>query len=161
MPYLASSPLSQPVKTQSQSFPFALSLTLARPHQTPYLSSMPLAQTSCSGPLFPAGMPSWGCPYPSAVLVTIIAVDFVTGLPPSNGNTVVLTIIDRFSKSVHFVRLQKLPSTARKGDLLVRDVFRLQWIPRNIQSDRGLQFTSGVWKSICTALGASVSLSCS
>ncbi len=26
-----------------------------------------------------------------------VAVDFVTGLPPSEGNTVILTIVDRFS----------------------------------------------------------------
>lgn len=29
-----------------------------------------------------------------------IAVDFVTGLPPSEGNTIILTIIDRFSKNI-------------------------------------------------------------
>lgn len=28
-----------------------------------------------------------------------VALDFVTGLPPSNGITVILTIVDRFSKS--------------------------------------------------------------
>uniref|UniRef100_A0A8C5N9Y2 Gypsy retrotransposon integrase-like protein 1 n=1 Tax=Gouania willdenowi TaxID=441366 RepID=A0A8C5N9Y2_GOUWI len=37
-----------------------------------------------------------------------IALDFVTGLPPSNGNTVILTIIDRFSKAAHFLALPKL-----------------------------------------------------
>lgn len=39
-----------------------------------------------------------------------IALDFVTGLPPSQGNSVILTIVDRFSKAVHFVALAKLPS---------------------------------------------------
>ncbi|KAK2912262.1 hypothetical protein Q8A73_006375 [Channa argus] len=37
-----------------------------------------------------------------------IALDFVTGLPPTHGNTTILTIIDRFSKAVHFVPLPKL-----------------------------------------------------
>lgn len=40
---------------------------------------------------------------------TQIAVDFVTGLPPSEGSTVILTIVDRFSKLVNFVPLPKLP----------------------------------------------------
>lgn len=39
-----------------------------------------------------------------------MAVDFVTGLPPSEGNAVILTIVDRFSKMVHFVPLPKLPT---------------------------------------------------
>ena len=88
-----------------------------------------------------------------------IAVDFVTGLPPSDGNTVVLTIIDRFSKAVHFVPLSKLPSALETANLLVLHVFQLHGIPQDIVSDRGPQFSSRVWKAFCQALGASASLS--
>lgn len=31
-----------------------------------------------------------------------IALDFVTDLPPTSGTTVILTVVDRFSKAVHF-----------------------------------------------------------
>lgn len=85
--------------------------------------------------------------------------DFVTDLPPSDGHRVILTIVDQFSKAAHFVPLPKLPSAAETGDLLVRHVFHHNGIPRDIVSDRGLQFTSQVWRSFCTALGASVSFS--
>lgn len=88
-----------------------------------------------------------------------IAVDFVTGLPPSEGNTVILTIVDRFSKTVHFVPLPKLPSALETANLLVLHVFRLHGIPQDIVSDRGPQFSSQVWKAFCQALGASASLS--
>ncbi len=88
-----------------------------------------------------------------------IALDFVSGLPPSKGNTVILTIIDRFSKSVHFIALPKLPSARETADLLVSNVFRLHGIPTDIVSDRGPQFISRVWEAFCNALGASVSLS--
>lgn len=54
-----------------------------------------------------------------------IAVDFVTSLPPSNGYTVILTIVNLFSKAAHFIPLPKLPSAAETGDLLVRHVFRI------------------------------------
>ena len=88
-----------------------------------------------------------------------IAVDFVTGLPPSEGNTVILTIVDRFSKAVHFIPLAKLPSALETATLLVQHVFRLHGIPADIVSDRGPQFSARVWKAFCQALGASVSLS--
>ncbi|KAI3355581.1 hypothetical protein L3Q82_018414 [Scortum barcoo] len=87
-----------------------------------------------------------------------IALDFVTGLPPSNGKTVILTIVDRFSKAAHFVALAKLPTARETADLLANHVVRLHGIPRDIVSDRGPQFISQVWKSFCTGLGASVSL---
>lgn len=51
-----------------------------------------------------------------------IAVDFVTHLPPFDGHTVVLTFVDRFQKSAHFILLPKLPSAAETGDVLVRHV---------------------------------------
>ncbi|KAF7640917.1 hypothetical protein LDENG_00005500 [Lucifuga dentata] len=87
-----------------------------------------------------------------------IALDFVTGLPPSQGNTIILTIIDRFSKAVHFVALPKLPTARETADLLIYHVFHLHGIPLDIVSDRGPQFTSQVWKSFCQALGASESV---
>ena len=40
-----------------------------------------------------------------------IALDFVTGLPPSEGNTTILTVIDCFSKAAHFIALPKLTSS--------------------------------------------------
>lgn len=54
-----------------------------------------------------------------------MALDFITGLPPSDGNGVILTIIDRFSKAMHFVPHTKLPTALEKAQLLVQHVFRL------------------------------------
>lgn len=39
-----------------------------------------------------------------------ITVDLVTGLPPSEGSTTILSIVDCFSQVIHFVLLPKLPS---------------------------------------------------
>lgn len=41
-----------------------------------------------------------------------IALDFITGLPMSNGKNVIHTIIERFSKTCCMVALSKLPSSA-------------------------------------------------
>lgn len=82
-----------------------------------------------------------------------------TGLPPSQGNTVILTIVDRVSKAVHFVALPKLPTALETTDLLVQHVFCHHGIPQDKVSDWGPKFTSQVWNSFCQALGASSSLS--
>ncbi|XP_071223198.1 uncharacterized protein [Salvelinus alpinus] len=100
------------------------------------------------------------CPLPiPSHLWSHIALDFVTGLPPSNGNSVILTIIYRFSKAAHFIPLSKLRSSRETADLLVSHVFSLHGIPTDIISDRSPQFTSQVWRSFCSALGINVSLS--
>lgn len=66
-----------------------------------------------------------------------IAVNFVTGLPPSEGNTAILTVVDRLSKSAHFIALQKLSSARETADLLVNHVIKLHGIPLDIVSDWG------------------------
>ena len=104
---------------------------------------------SPAGLLRPLPVPDrpWSC----------IAVDFVSGLPVSQGMSVVLTVVDRFSKMVHFVPLPKLPSAAETADLLVAHVFRIHGLPSDILSDRGPQFISRVWSSFGASLGATVS----
>ncbi|CAM4638891.1 unnamed protein product [Leuciscus chuanchicus] len=88
-----------------------------------------------------------------------IALDFVTALPPSQGNTVVLTVVDRFSKAVHFIPLPKLPSAQGTALTVVNHVFRLHGLPTDVVSDRGPQFVSKFWQEFCRLLGATVSLS--
>ncbi len=88
-----------------------------------------------------------------------IALDFVSGLPPSKGNTVILTVVDRFSKAVHFIPLPKLPSARETAQLMVDHVFQLHGLPVDVVSDRGPQFASRFWKEFCRQIGASASLS--
>uniref|UniRef100_A0A9J8AF28 Uncharacterized protein n=1 Tax=Cyprinus carpio carpio TaxID=630221 RepID=A0A9J8AF28_CYPCA len=88
-----------------------------------------------------------------------IALDFVTGLPPSRGNTVVLTVVDRFSKAAHFIPLPKLPSAKETAQVVVDHIFRIHGLPVDVVSDRGPQFVSRFWKEFCRQIGASTSLS--
>lgn len=87
-----------------------------------------------------------------------ISLDFVTGLPPSEGNTTILTVVDRFSKMVRFIALPKLPSAKETAEVMLNHVFRVHGFPRNVLSDRGPQFVSRFWKAFCQLLGAMVSL---
>ena len=88
-----------------------------------------------------------------------ISLDFITGLPLSDGNTTILTVVDRFSKSVHFIPLPKLPSVKDTARLMVQHVFKIHGLPVEVVSDRGPQFTSSFWKAFCNLIGASVCLS--
>ncbi|KAK2886271.1 hypothetical protein Q8A73_020217 [Channa argus] len=70
-----------------------------------------------------------------------ISVDFVTGLPPYQGNTVILMVVDRFSKMAHFIPLPALP-TAKETAKTLRHIFRIHGLPRDVISNRGPQFIS-------------------
>lgn len=85
--------------------------------------------------------------------------DFVTGLPPSEGNKAILTVLDRFSKMVHFIQIPILPSAKETAELLLQHAFRLHGLPCNIVSDWGPQFTAHFWAEFCCLQVISVSLS--
>lgn len=88
-----------------------------------------------------------------------VSMDFITGLPPSEGHTVILVIVDRFSKACRFIPLPKLPSAQETAKLMCQQVFRTFGLPLDIVSDRGPQFTSRFWRAFCKLIGATVSLS--
>lgn len=99
-------------------------------------------------------LPTPACPW------SHISLDFITGLPPSSGNTAIPSAhVDHFSKATHFVALLKLPTALETARLLTAQVFRLHGIPEDVVSDRGPQFTFLVWREFCSTLGAKVSLS--
>ncbi|KAL0150390.1 hypothetical protein M9458_054207 [Cirrhinus mrigala] len=87
-----------------------------------------------------------------------LAVDFVTDLPPSQGHTTILSVVDRFSKGCRFIPLPKLPTAMETAEALCNSVFRFYGLPEDIVSDRGPQFTSQLWASFFHLLGVNVSL---
>ncbi|KAI2645073.1 Transposon Tf2-8 polyprotein [Labeo rohita] len=88
-----------------------------------------------------------------------LGVDFVSDLPSSEGNTCILVIVDRFSKTCKFVPLKGLPTAMETAEHLFNQVFRHFGIPEEIVSDRGPQFISHVWKAFFKLLGVTVNLS--
>ncbi|KAK3526444.1 hypothetical protein QTP70_025477 [Hemibagrus guttatus] len=88
-----------------------------------------------------------------------LSVDFLTDLPDSGGHTAVLVVVDRFSKGCKLIPLKGLPSAMQTAEALFLHVFRNFGFPEDIVSDRGSQFTSPVWGSLCARLGIGVSLS--
>uniref|UniRef100_A0A8K9UY14 Gypsy retrotransposon integrase-like protein 1 n=1 Tax=Oncorhynchus mykiss TaxID=8022 RepID=A0A8K9UY14_ONCMY len=87
-----------------------------------------------------------------------LSVDFLTDLPPSQGNTTILVVVDRFSKFCRLLPLPGLHTALQTADALFTHVFRHYGVPEDIVSDRGPQFTSRVWRAFMEHLGISVSL---
>ena len=93
---------------------------------------------------------------------TNVTLDFVTGLPSSNGYNAVLMVIDRLTKERHYIpcTTDENGTTAEAtAYLLLNNVWKLHGLPLSLTSDRGPQFISGVWKNLCKILGIKVNLS--
>src|SRR5436305_10355508 len=87
--------------------------------------------------------------------------NFVTGLPWSNGYNAVLNVVDRLTKMRHLIPCRDTVTAEQLADLYVRHVFRLHGLPTFIVSDRGPQFIAKFWRSLCEALKIEVKLSTS
>jgi hypothetical protein len=86
-------------------------------------------------------------PVPSTVWADI-GLDFVEALPRVNGKTVILSIIDRFSKYCHFIPLVHPYTAASVAQAFFTDIVRLHGVPQSIVSDRDPVFTSTFWKEL-------------
>ena len=70
------------------------------------------------------------------------SIDFIEGLPNSQGKNVFMVVVDRFTKYAHFVAF-KHPFTAKDiAHLFVNSMVRLHGIPKTIVCDRDKIFTS-------------------
>lgn len=71
-----------------------------------------------------------------------ISMDFIDGLPKSEGKTSIWVIIDKLTKYAHFIPLSHPYSAASLAKLFVQKVSRLHGMPDNIISDRDPTFMS-------------------
>ena len=86
--------------------------------------------------------------------------DFVTGLPRTRRkNDAVWVIVDRMTKTAHFIPIRIDFSLTQLSRLYVDNVVRLHGIPSSIVSDRDPRFTSKFWRALQRALGTELNLS--
>ncbi|KAL9414539.1 hypothetical protein AB3S75_042914 [Citrus x aurantiifolia] len=76
---------------------------------------------------------------------TEILMDFIERLPPSNGYTVIMVIVDRLTNYAHFVALKHPFTAITVAKAFVANVVRLHGIPTSIVSDRDKVFISSFW----------------
>ncbi|GJV66218.1 putative reverse transcriptase domain-containing protein [Tanacetum coccineum] len=89
-----------------------------------------------------------------------ITMDFITKLPKTAaGYDSIWVIVDRLTKSAHFLPMKETDSTEKLTRLYMKEIVARHGIPVSIISDRDSHFTSRVWKSLNEALGTQLNLS--
>ncbi|KAL5578280.1 hypothetical protein UlMin_019979 [Ulmus minor] len=80
--------------------------------------------------------------------------DFVVGLPKTaKGHDAIWVIIDRLTKSAHFLPIRVTYSLEQLANLYVQEIVRLHGVPTSIISDRDSRFTSTFWRNVQQAMG--------
>jgi len=88
--------------------------------------------------------------------------DFVTALPRSlKGNNAVWVIIERLTKSAHFVPFRVGQSAEVLADKYIKEIVRLHGVLVSIVSDRDTRFQSHFWESLHENLGTHLKFSTS
>jgi hypothetical protein len=75
------------------------------------------------------------------------------------GKSVILTVVDRFSKYAHFIALGHLYTAASVARAFFNGIVRLHGFPSSIVSDRDPVFTSHVWRDLLQLAGMKLRLS--
>ncbi|GJX00848.1 putative reverse transcriptase domain-containing protein [Tanacetum coccineum] len=89
-----------------------------------------------------------------------ITMDFITKLPKtSNGHDKIWVIVDRLTKSAHFIPTREADSMETLTRLYIKEIVSRHGVPISIISDRDSHFTSIFWKSLQSALGTQLDTS--
>jgi hypothetical protein len=77
-----------------------------------------------------------------------IAMDFVEGFSKVGGKSVVLTVVDQFSKMAHFMPLGHPYTELTVAHAFFDHIVKLHGFPCSIVSDRDPAFTNTLWKEL-------------
>nr|GEV84312.1 putative reverse transcriptase domain-containing protein [Tanacetum cinerariifolium] len=89
-----------------------------------------------------------------------ITMDLITKLPRSrSGHDAIWVIVDRLTKSAHFLAIRKDFSTEKLANLYINVIVARHRVPVSIILDRDGRFTSHFWQTVQKALGTRLDLS--
>ena len=89
-----------------------------------------------------------------------ITIDFVSGFPlTKQKHDSIWVIIDKLTKSAHFIPVRMDYSMNRLAELYVEEIIRLRGVSLSIVLDRDPRFTLMFWKELQSALGTKMKFS--
>lgn len=88
-----------------------------------------------------------------------LSMDLIEGLPLSDKYDSILVIVCRFSKMALFIPAHSTMTAPDLAQLYLQHVFAKHGVPKTIVSDRGSEFTSSFWRSLCRLMSIEQSLS--
>ncbi|GJW19242.1 putative reverse transcriptase domain-containing protein [Tanacetum coccineum] len=89
-----------------------------------------------------------------------IAMDFITKLPrSSSGHDAIWVIVDRLTKSAHFLAIREDYSMENLARLYIDEIVARHGVPTSIISNRDGRFTSRFWQTMQKALGTRLDMS--
>ncbi|WVZ16861.1 hypothetical protein V8G54_009843 [Vigna mungo] len=124
-----------------------------------FIQQCSICQQVKSSTLKPAGLLQ-PLPVPTAVWEDL-SLDFITGLPSSQGFTVILVVVDSFSKGVHLGPLPQQYFASKVAHLFLDIICKYHGIPRNIVFDRDPIFISKFWRELFRLYGTRLRMSTS
>jgi hypothetical protein len=88
-----------------------------------------------------------------------ISMDFIKGFHKINGKSVILTVVDRFSKAAHFITLGHPYTVTTVARAFFIEIIRLHGILSSIISDHDPTFTSNFWQELFKLSGVRLQMS--
>jgi len=74
--------------------------------------------------------------------------DFVEGLPKSQGFSVILVVVDRLTKFAHFMALKHPYIAATVAQTFIDNVVKLHGLPQSIVTYQDTIFMSSFWREL-------------
>ena len=91
---------------------------------------------------------------PNSLPFQAVSMDFITDLPESQGHDSIMVVVDHdASKGIILIPCNKTIDAITTAKLYHQHVYRRFGLPNSIISDRGPQFASMVFQTLCTRLG--------
>jgi hypothetical protein len=69
-----------------------------------------------------------------------ISMDFIEGLPMSEGKDTIFVVVDRLTKYAHFMEVRKIDSTKQIANAFCKKNYKLHGLSKVIVSDRDAKF---------------------
>jgi hypothetical protein len=92
----------------------------------------------------------------------VFTMDFIIGLPRMNKqHDSIMVVGDKLKKDDHFLPVNTTHTTTNIAEIFMKEIARLDGIPRTIVSDKDTKFTSNFWRVLSKVFGTNLKFSTS